>query len=58
VVITFFDITEMKRVQALLREAEALRRLPWWCATRTMPSPCKTWRAGCWLESGREREYG
>jgi two-component system, chemotaxis family, CheB/CheR fusion protein len=41
-VITFTEISEMKKAQAALRDSEALRRLAVVVRDATMPSWCRT----------------
>ncbi len=49
-VITFVDITEMKRIQGMLSESEALNRLALWFAMLMMPSQFRTWKAHSGME--------
>ena len=40
-VITFVDITEIKRTRERCSKPARCCAWPWWCAMRTMPSPCR-----------------
>ena len=55
-VITFVDITEMMQTQERCGKPMSCSVWPWSCAMRTMPSPCRTWRAASW--PGTRRRCG
>jgi len=57
-VITFVDITEISQTGKHFGKPMICSVWPWSYATRTMPSPCRTWMAASGLESGAVRMYG